>query len=63
MEEPDHEWWLGIYEELVHTRHHADPPMLMPPGPEEPNVEEGVGNLEQEPDEAGEPAAGDVGDA
>lgn len=46
LEEPEYEWWLGIYEELVHTHASVDPLMLMPLALEEPNEEEGIDTSE-----------------
>lgn len=47
LEEPEYEWWLGIWEDLVHTRPPVHPPMLLPPVPAE--VDDGEGTDTYDP--------------
>lgn len=63
LEEPDFQWWLGIYEELVHTRPPVDPRLLMPLAPAEPNKGEGTDTSEQRTSGTSGQANGGAGDA
>lgn len=46
LEDPKYEWWLGIYDELVHTRPYMDPPMLLPLALAEPDAGEATDTSE-----------------